>query len=137
MSIQQYFSDRGFDTIDWSFYSKIEQWEQWYQGKVKEFHSYRAYNGRKNVMCERLSLQMAKKVCEDWANLLMNEKAVHSALDSRVEAFDVDCVKELSLKLVERCGQRMPFRANHNNVLRNICLPGVNLPVIDWEDICM
>ncbi len=74
MTIQQYFSGRGFDTVDTSFYSKIEQWVQWYQGKVKEFHSYKAYNGRRNVTCERLSLQMAKKVCEDWANLLLNEK---------------------------------------------------------------
>lgn len=89
MSIQQYFSDRGFDTIDWSFYSKIEQWEQWYQGKVKEFHSYRAYNGRKNVMCERLSLQMAKKVCEDWANLLMNEK-VAITIDGQKEQHFID-----------------------------------------------
>ncbi len=89
MSIQQYFSDRGFDTIDWSFYSKIEQWEQWYQGKVKEFHYYRAYNGRKNVMCERLSLQMAKKVCEDWANLLMNEK-VAITIDGQKEQHFID-----------------------------------------------
>ncbi|HIT88068.1 MAG TPA: phage portal protein [Candidatus Coprocola pullicola] len=89
MSIQQYFSDRGFDTIDWSFYSKIEQWEQWYQGKVKEFHSYRAYNGRTNVSCERLSLQMAKKVCEDWANLLMNEK-VAITIDGQKEQHFID-----------------------------------------------
>ena len=69
--------------------------------------------------------------------LLMNEKAVHSALNTRVEAFDVECVKELSLKLVEKCGQRMPFQAKQNNVLRRICIPGVSLPVIEWEDICL
>ena len=69
--------------------------------------------------------------------LLMNEKAVHSALDTRVEAFDVECVKELSLKLVEKCGQRMTFQAKQNNVLRRICIPGVSLPEIEWEDICL
>ena len=89
LTIQQYLNERGFDTIDNSFYSQIEQWAQWYQGKVKEFHSYRAYNGRKNVMCERLSLQMAKKVCEDWANLLMNEK-VAITIDGQKEQQFID-----------------------------------------------
>lgn len=89
LTIQQYLNERGFDTIDNSFYSQIEQWAQWYQGKVKEFHSYRAYNGRTNVSCERLSLQMAKKVCEDWANLLMNEK-VAITIDGQKEQHFID-----------------------------------------------
>lgn len=61
MTIQQYLKKIGFDTVDMSFYSQIEQWQQWYQGKVKKFHNYEAYNGKQKVMCERLSLQMAKK----------------------------------------------------------------------------
>lgn len=89
LTIQQYLNERGFDTIDNSFYSQIEQWAQWYQGKVKEFHYYRAYNGRTNVSCERLSLQMAKKVCEDWANLLMNEK-VAITIDGQKEQHFID-----------------------------------------------
>lgn len=54
--------------------SYIEQWFKWYQGKVKEFHSYRIYTGRRFVAMERFSLGMAKRACEDWANLLINEK---------------------------------------------------------------
>lgn len=52
----------------------ISMWEQWYGGNVAEFHNYRVYNGKMQIQCKRYSLGMAKKVCEDWANLLMNEK---------------------------------------------------------------
>lgn len=54
--------------------SKIYEWEQWYQGYAPKFHNYKIFNGKKQIDFRRYSLQMAKKVCEDWANLLINEK---------------------------------------------------------------
>ena len=51
-----------------------ELWLQWYKGNVAEFHNYNIYNGKKTITCERKTLNMAKKICEDWANLLLNEK---------------------------------------------------------------
>lgn len=53
---------------------RVEEWKSWYAGKVKRFHRYTIYNGRKRVPMERMTLGMPKKICEDWANLLMNEK---------------------------------------------------------------
>ena len=52
----------------------IDMYEEWYNGKSKDFHSYKVYNGKKFISLKRMSLGMAKKVCEDWANLLINEK---------------------------------------------------------------
>lgn len=52
----------------------ISEWEDWYQGYVKKFHHYNVYNGVKTVGKDRMSMQMAKRICEDWANLLLNEK---------------------------------------------------------------
>lgn len=52
----------------------IENWIEWYTGNVKSFHSYTIYNGKKQLAMKRLTLNMAKRVCEDWANLLLNEK---------------------------------------------------------------
>ena len=49
-------------------------WLDWYRGKVRGFHNYRLYNGNNEVEIERKSLQMAKQVCETWANLLLNER---------------------------------------------------------------
>ena len=54
--------------------SYISLWSKWYRGKVPSFHRYYVYNGVKKVYRERLSMKMAKQVCEDWASLLMNEK---------------------------------------------------------------
>ncbi len=64
----------GFETVDLGFGEQISEWLQWYKGKVAKFHSYSQYNGKKKVRRERATLGMAKKVCEDWANLLLNEK---------------------------------------------------------------
>ena len=54
--------------------SYIANWLDWYTGDVKEFHNYTIYNGKKQITMKRLTLNMAKRVCEDWANLLLNEK---------------------------------------------------------------
>lgn len=54
--------------------SYVEEWWQWYKGKVDKFHPYRVYTGKRFVPMTRFSLGMAKKAAEDWANLLINEK---------------------------------------------------------------
>ena len=51
----------------------VAMWRQWYQGYVKDFHPYFIYNGKTKVRKVAKSLQMAKKVSEDWADLLYNE----------------------------------------------------------------
>lgn len=83
----------GFETVPPDFYSKnIDVWQSWYIGKVKKFHTYRVYNGSDYVSCERFSTGMAKKIAEDWANLLMNEK-VKFTLEGKAEQdfFDMVC----------------------------------------------
>ena len=67
----------------------LSLWRSWYEGNVKHFHSYRVYNGQKRVLCRRAGLGMAKKICEDWANLLMNER-VHIRLEGEREQRFVD-----------------------------------------------
>lgn len=47
----------------------------WYIGYVKSFHDYYIKTGDKTATSlKKLPLYMAKKVAEDWANLLINEK---------------------------------------------------------------
>lgn len=67
--------------VMYQFDNRTDEWLSWYQGKVKSFHHYRVWNGRKWNNCERLSLGMAKRVCEDWANLLINEKTLVTLKD--------------------------------------------------------
>ena len=75
MNLQQFFSKQGYDIsekLNWEKY--IDTWESWYRGKVRKFHNYYIYNGQRRVKMEKKSMQGAKKVAEDWADLLFNEK---------------------------------------------------------------
>lgn len=75
MNIFQKLKDLGFETVPEEFYTQqVDLWKKWYEGKVNKFHQYKVYNGSSYVKCERYSTGMGKKVSEDWANLLMNEK---------------------------------------------------------------
>ena len=64
----------GYSVPGADVYDKVVLWRAWYQGYHKEFHAYYQYNGKRKVPRKRKSLGMAKKVCEDHANLLLNEK---------------------------------------------------------------
>lgn len=72
--IQQYLKDSKYNTAPDETYSHIDEWLEWYQGDVKKFHKYKVFNGAITTEHKRYSMGMAKKVCEDWANLIMNEK---------------------------------------------------------------
>lgn len=76
MDLRGFFEKQSYSIKDKEEYSTyINKYESWYKGKVRNFHNYWIYNrpGHK-VKREKRSLQMAKKVCEDWADLLFNEK---------------------------------------------------------------
>lgn len=92
MNIFGKLKERGFDTCPESFYTQIGVWASWYRGNVEKFHRYRVYNGVDHVACRRFTMGMAKKVAEDWANLLLNEK-VSITLEGEAEQafFDEVC----------------------------------------------
>lgn len=75
MNIFKYFKDKGIDTPDISFYRKIEEWASWYRGNVRNFSFYKVYTGQGSyTRRKRKSLGMAKRVSEDIADLLLNER---------------------------------------------------------------
>ena len=86
-TVIQKLNELGYSTIPEAFYSKVAEWKSWYQGDVKGFHSYRVRNGESVVSCKRYSLGMGKKLCEDWANLLMNEKVKITLEGEKEQAF--------------------------------------------------
>lgn len=94
MNIIKYLNKVGYDTVDSSFYTLINVWKSWYVGKVNKFHSYKMYNGREHVKCKRLSLGMAKKVSEDIADLLFNEKVQITISD--------DVTSEFVMKILDK-----------------------------------
>lgn len=72
--IRQYLEEQRYSTVSDETYSHIDEWLEWYENDVKKFHHYIIWNGIATTEQERYRLGMAKTICEDWANLLLNEK---------------------------------------------------------------
>lgn len=91
MNIAEKLKQLGYSTVPDEFYAKVQEWKSWYMGDVKGFHRYKVRNGTSMVKCKRFTLNMGKKIPEDWANLLMNEK-VKVTLEGQKEQAFVDRV---------------------------------------------
>lgn len=87
MTVTDKLKELGYATIPPEFYTKVGEWKSWYIGDVKGFHRYRRFNGHEWAKCTRSSLGMGKKLAEDWANLLMNEKVKITLEGEKEQAF--------------------------------------------------
>lgn len=83
----------------------VDLWLEWYEGEVSKFHKYTVYNGKEQVQLERKKLGMAKMVCEDWADLLMNEKVKIMISDKKLK------------KLLDKCLLRNDFFVQSNQLI--------------------
>ncbi len=126
-AILQYLSREGYDAVDSSYYARIGLWLSWYKGKVVQFHNYRQYNGMKKINRTRKTLGMAKKICEDWANLELNEKVSIVIDDETINSAVHDVL------------QANNFRIKGNQLLEIAYALGTGAFVeyLDGEKICM
>lgn len=69
------FTQQGYNVVIGDIYKQQQKWLNWYRGEVNDFHyfSVKTINGA-TIGKHKPSLNMAKKVAEDWASLLFNEK---------------------------------------------------------------
>lgn len=79
--VKEYLVQQGYRAVSDETYEHIDEWLEWYQNDVAKFHHYKLYNGIVTTNKERYKLGMAKTVCEDWANLLLNERVIINAGD--------------------------------------------------------
>ncbi len=70
-----------------TYYTNIQEWIQWWRGYVKSFHQYTFNNGITIKTQNRYSLKMAKKVSENWADMLLNEKTKIEISDDATNIF--------------------------------------------------
>jgi A118 family predicted phage portal protein len=75
MKLEEFFKKIGFDISGIiGEYSQTDKYLSWYKGFVDSFHKYYVYNGERQVFKKRYSLSIPKKVCESFADFLMNER---------------------------------------------------------------
>lgn len=66
-------SNFGYN-ISNKYYEYIDNWLDWWRGYHEPFHRYFHNNGKTLLQRDLYSLKMGKKVCEDWASILLNSK---------------------------------------------------------------
>ena len=77
--------------------TNVGQWKSWYQGNVKDFHNYFIYNGKKKVNQKRFTMNMAKEISEEWADILWSEKCQISFEDEKAQEKVNELINELDL----------------------------------------
>ena len=75
----------------------IDQWKSWYAGNVKSFHNYFIYNGKRKVNQKRFTMNMAKEISEEWADILWSEKCNISLKNDQSQEKVNELINELDL----------------------------------------
>lgn len=88
-AITDWLKRNGFSPPPDDTYADIENWRQWYMSDVKSFYNYTVFNGKRRVPCKRKTLGMARQACQDWADLLLNEKVNINCRDKAATDFAV------------------------------------------------
>ena len=101
--------------------TKMEVWQQWYKGCVDKFHKYKVYSGKKKLELERKTLNLPAKVCQRWADLLLNEKVEINASDEYTQ-----------LKLNHLLKQ-VNFKVRGNNLLETAFAMGGGFLIQYWD----
>ena len=75
--------------ISTDYYNNISVWKDWWKGFHEPFHRITFENGEKRKSRDMYTMKMAKKVCEDWASILINDKTFVKVDDEYSEKFIV------------------------------------------------
>jgi len=75
----------GFNPVVGDIQLKQQQWYNWYRGDVNGFHLFTRNINGKQKRFERQTLNMPKKICEDYATLIWNDQCQISIKNERAE----------------------------------------------------
>lgn len=84
-TIVEYLNKTKGYTIPSDYYTNVEVWRNWWKGFYQPFHEFNEVNGDRSIKRKLYTLKMAKKVSEDWASILLNEKT-QIVIDDKVSS---------------------------------------------------
>ena len=108
-SIIEKLKELGYSTVSEDHYRDIDIWRQWYAGHVSSFHDYRVFNGVRHVPCHKVTAGLAKQICEDWADRLMNEKVSVTLEGEKEQAFFDEVCRQNSFQQMMNRYQELSF----------------------------
>lgn len=141
-TIKDYLEKQGYNVAADETASHFDEWLNWYEGYVKDFHHYTVYNGIDMVGKDRYALGMAKTISEDWANLLLNEKVKISAgseFDTQLlttfeyNNFQVKGNQLIELAFAMGTGAFVEYLDASGNVVIDFIRAGMIYP-LNWEN---
>lgn len=110
-------SDNGRDKTN----ERMVLWRAWYQGFVDNFHLYKVYAGEREVEKKRRTLNMAARVCQDWADLLLNEKV------------EITVSNEAAQEVLNRLLKQVDFTVRGNNLIQAAFALGGGFLIQYWD----
>lgn len=121
-SVVNFLKSKSLSTIEVeNIDQKIELWKQWYNSKVDGFHNYYVYDGNKKKKRTRRTLNMPARACQDWADLLLNEKVEISSNDENTE------------QAVRKLLQQVNFYVRGNNLIEKAFALGGGFFIPYWD----
>lgn len=122
-------SKKGINLTVGTIYDLMVVWKSWYRGNVNDFHYYTEVVCGKSTQCERLTMNMPKKICEDLTKLLWTEKTqinlsnknatkrLWEVLDSKENAFTVNLPIFIEKMLALGNGATVEYKDENNKTI--------------------
>ncbi len=139
-NIAEVLNKKGINLVVGSIYDFQQIWKSWYRGNVNDFHYYTATVNGKTVKCERLTMNMPKKLCEDIAKLLWTEKTrielsnakatkrLWEVLDSKENSFTVNFPIFLEKGCALGTGVLIEYKNNEDKTIIDYLMGDVVIP---------
>lgn len=122
-------SKKGINLTVGTIYDLMAIWKSWYRGNVNNFHYYTEVVCGKSTECERLTMNMPKKLCEDLTKLLWTEKTridlsnknatkrLWEVLDSKENDFTVNLPIFIEKMLALGNGATVEYKNENGNTI--------------------
>lgn len=133
-------SKKGINLVVGSIYDLMAMCKQWYRGNVNDFHYYTLRVNGKEEQCERKTMNMPKKLCEDITKLLWTEKTrielsninstkrLWEILDSKENSFTVNFPIFIEKVLALGTGVLIEYKNENNKTIIDYVLGDVVIP---------
>lgn len=122
-TVINYLSSKNVKVIKEDIEQKLALWQSWYKGDVRGFHDYSIYNGKTKSKKRRKTLNMASRVCQDWADLLLNERV------------DISVSDEYTQQVLNRLLRQTNFYVRGNNLIELAFALGGGFFIQYWDGV--
>lgn len=128
-NIANVLSKKGINLTIGTIYDLMAVWKSWYRGNVNDFHYYTEIVCGKSAQCERLTMNMPKRNCEDISSLLWTErtridlsnktatKRLWDVLDSKENSFTVNMPIFIEKVLALGTGATVEYKNENNKTI--------------------